>query len=65
MSENLKQLLYGMVLGLLVMWALGLVFETPVVYWSKRSGECTRVESPDPGHDCANLPLHHENGWAK
>ena len=65
MSDNLKQLAQGVVLGALVMWALGLVFDTPVVYWSKRSGECTRVSSPDPGQDCANLPTRYESGWAQ
>lgn len=37
----------------------------PMVYMSSTTGECARVESTDPNHDCRNRPDTYDVAWVK
>ena len=37
----------------------------PMVYMSSTTGECARVESTDPNHDCYNKPDTYDVVWVK
>ena len=38
---------------------------TPVVYQSYSTKACVEVVSPDPKHNCENMPTRYEHVWVE
>lgn len=61
LSNLIIMLLAGMGFGLfLINWA-----NTPVVYFSFPKNTCVEVISPNPDHNCENIPEKYQHEWVK